>query len=184
MISPWASAIIDRHYPEGSPLRRRYLDHCRAVADKAVDIAMRKGLEVDLQQVEDAAMLHDIGIFMTDAPGIDCHGTEPYLCHGVLGAQLLRDEGAPDWAADVAERHTGSGLTCDDIVERELPLPHRDLLPRTLLERLICYADKFYSKSGSPEGKALTQIRATMARFGHTSTDRFERLHAEFGLTD
>lgn len=172
--------IIDKYYPEGNPLRVRYLSHCRAVARKALDIAAAKHLDLDPEMIETAAMLHDIGIVMTDAPGIDCRGTEPYIRHGILGAELLRREGAPEWAADVAERHTGAGLTADDIAARNLPLPHTDLLPRTLLERLICYADKYYSKSGSPDGKTLDQIRITMSRFGAASLERFEALHREF----
>ncbi|WP_438590086.1 HD domain-containing protein [Duncaniella muris] len=44
--------------------------HCRSVADLALEINRRKGLGLDQAAVEEAAMLHDIGIFMCDAPGI------------------------------------------------------------------------------------------------------------------
>lgn len=181
MISEQVQAVIDKYYPTGTPLRKRYIDHCAAVARKALAIAEAKHIDLDRQQIEDAAMLHDIGIVFTDAPGIDCHGTEPYLKHGVLGAELIHAERLPQWAADVAERHTGAGLSKQDITDNALPLPPRDLLPRTLLERLICYADKFYSKSGSPEGKSLEQIRKTMTKFGAGAVERFEKLHQEFG---
>ncbi len=50
-------------------------------------------------------MLHDIGIFLTDAPGIHCHGTAPYIAHGYLGADLLRRERYSEDVARVAERH-------------------------------------------------------------------------------
>ena len=53
--------IIDRHYPEGSPLRDIYLRHCRQVADKALSIARAKALTLPPGEIEAAAMLHDIG---------------------------------------------------------------------------------------------------------------------------
>ncbi len=137
--------IISRYYPAGSPLRDIYLRHCRSVADEALAIARRKGLSLDTDAVEEAAMLHDIGIVGTDAPSIHCHGTEPYIAHGVIGARMLRHLGVDEQTARVAERHTGAGITREEIAAQQLPLPDADYLPETLLEKLICYADKFYS---------------------------------------
>lgn len=172
--------IIDKYYPAGLPLRDIYMRHCRSVADMALAIARSLHLILDLDDIEAAAMLHDIGIFLTDAPGIECHGIEPYIRHGLLGAELLRSEGAPEIFARVAERHTGSGLIAEEIQLQNLPLPARDFLPETQLERLICYADKFYSKSGSPERKPFDRVRRSMARFGADSLRRFDALAEEF----
>lgn len=172
--------LIDRYYPAGSPLRDIYLQHCRSVAGLALEIARHKHLPLEENRIEAAAMLHDIGIFLTDAPSIECHGPEPYLRHGVLGAKLLREEGMPEYLASVAERHTGSGLTADEIIKEGMPLDPRDYLPRTLLEKLICYADKFYSKSGSMKRKPLDKVRAQMARFGAASLARFDSMHGLF----
>lgn len=174
-------SIIDKYYPTENPLAREILiKHSRQVSNLALEIAREKNLDLDSCQIETAAMLHDIGIFLTDAPGIHCNGKEPYIRHGILGAELLRKEGAPEWAARVAERHTGAGLDAQEISEQNLPLPHTDLLPETLLERLICYADKFYSKSGRMERKPFEKVRASMARFGSRSLARFDALAAEF----
>lgn len=176
--------IIDKYYPAGSPLRDIYMRHCRSVANLALDIARRKGLDLSPADIEAAAMLHDIGIVRTDAPGIHCHGSEPYLAHGRIGADLLRAEGAPEEYARVAERHTGAGLTPEEaaaIGAGILP-PDRSYLPETLLERLVCYADKFYSKSGDMQEKTLERVRASMARFGADSLRRFEALQREFGV--
>ena len=127
-------------------------------------------------------MLHDIGIIAVDAPGIDCHGTEPYLCHGVIGAEMLRRAGVPELYARVAERHTGAGLTADEIAAAGLPLPtDRSYMPETTLERLICYADCFYSKGGDGRRKSLERVRASMDRFGPTVRRRFEEMNKEFG---
>ena len=147
--------IIDRYYPQDNELKNIYILHARAVADFALELARRHPeLGLDEQFVYEAAMLHDIGIFLTDAPRIYCHGTEQHLCHGYLGAQLLRSLGY-ERHARVCERHTGTGLTKDVIVQNGWNLPLRDFLPETLEEQLICFADKFFSKT-----KFLTQPRS------------------------
>lgn len=174
-------SLIDRYYPEGSPLRDIFLRHSRAVASLALEIADRCHLPLDRAMVEEAAMLHDIGIFLTDAPGIHCHGTAPYIAHGYLGADLLRKEHFSEATARVAERHTGSGITSADITNQHLPLPSdRSYMPESLLERLICYADKFYSKSGDMKRKSLDRVKASQARISETTLKRFESLHDEF----
>lgn len=175
------SELIDKYYPAGTLRRDIFLKHSRSVADKAVGIADHKGLGIEREVIRQAAMLHDIGICLTDAPGIDCHGKAPYIAHGTLGAALLRENGFDERYARVAERHTGAGITAADVANFSLPLPRRDLMPETMLERLVCYADKFYSKSGDMKEKTLEQVRASMERFGGDSLRRFDRLHAEFG---
>ena len=174
--------LYDKYYLTGSRARDILERHSRSVADLAARINARLGLGLDPEAVEAAAMLHDIGVFMTDADGIDCHGTEKYIRHGILGADLLRAEGAPEWIARVAERHTGAGISSNDIAEMNLTLPlDRVLMPETLLERLICYADKFYSKSGDMSMKSLERVRASMARHSQSTAERFELLNDEFG---
>lgn len=174
--------IIDKYYPAETPLRDIYMRHCRSVTDKALQLACKHSLQLDADEIEAAAMLHDIGIFLTDAAGIHCHGSEPYLAHGRLGADLLRKEGAPESLARVAERHTGTGLTPDDITRLQGLLPaDRDYMPRTLLEKLICYADKFYSKNGDMKEKSLDRVLASLGKFGTDAVARFNEMHAELG---
>lgn len=172
--------IIDKYYPVGSRLRDIYITHCRTVADEALSIARRCRLPIDESLIETAAMLHDIGIFATDAPSIGCHGSKPYICHGIIGRELLLAEGFPAEIAEVAARHTGAGLTAEEIIRRNLTLPPADYCPQTLLEKLICYADKFYSKSGDMKRKPLDRVRAGMARFGNDSLSRFDELDSLF----
>ncbi len=180
-VKPDWQAVIDKYYPAGTRRREILLKHSHQVADLALEIARRKSLGLDERLIEAGAMLHDIGIFMTDAPGIDCHGHEHYLLHGILGARLLSREGMPPEIVEIARRHTGAGLTAEDIARSGLPMPPGDYMPRTTLEKLICYADKFYSKSGDMERKSLERVRASMARFSPETLKRFEALHAEFG---
>ena len=124
----------------------------------------------------EAAMLHDVGIIRVDAPSIECHGTEPYIRHGVCGAELLRSEGIDERYARICERHTGAGLTLDDIVSQNLPLPHHDLQPETIEEKLICYADKFYSKSHLSREKTIEQAEKSLAKFGGETLARFRAM--------
>lgn len=182
--------IIDKFYSEeNGALRSILLTHSRMVAEKALRIAEKHPeLSLDTTFVRDAAMLHDIGIVMCDAPGIECHGSEPYLRHGICGGTMLRSH-ASEWGmtpdeiepyARVCERHTGAGLTADDIIRQRLPLPHIDLLPETLEEKLICYADKYYSKTRLEEEKSFDQVLVSMRKFGTDSETRFLNLHELF----
>lgn len=129
-------------------------------------------LNLDLRFLEEASMLHDIGIFRCNAPGIQCFGTEPYICHGYIGGQLLRSLGYPKHAR-VCERHTGAGITKDEIERQNLPLPHQDFLPETMEEKVICYADKFYSKSHLDRERTVEQAAESLKKFGTEGYLRF-----------
>lgn len=166
--------IINKYYAENEILRNILCVHSQHVAEKALHIAtIHPELNLDVEFVKEAAMLHDIGIIKTNAPGIECFGTEPYILHGLLGGQMLREEGLPHHAR-VCERHTGAGLTEKDIVMQNLPLPHRDLLPETLEEKLICYADKFFSKTHPDKEKSLDKVEKSIAKFGLDGLSRFK----------
>ena len=168
-----ALAIINKYYPEDNELKHILLTHSRAVADKALWIADRHPeLDLDRAFLEEAALLHDIGVFLTDAPGIHCHGIHPYICHGYLGSELLQKEGYPRHAL-VCERHTGAGLSLKSIQERELPVPHREMLPVSLEEQVICFADKFFSKTRLDEEKSMERALKSLAKFGEEGLVRF-----------
>ncbi len=177
----WIVRLIDKYYPEDNELRRIFLEHSIAVCERAMQICDRHPeLHLDRQFVKEAAMLHDIGIFKCDAPGIQCFGREPYLRHGRIGADLLRDEGYPRHAR-VCERHTGAGLTKEAIIADNLPLPIEDFLPETLEEKAICYADKFYSKSNLGHVKTIAEAERSLARFGADGLARFKEWEEMFG---
>ncbi len=165
--------IIDKYYSDNPELRHILVAHSRHVADKALDLAGRHPeMGLDRQFIEEAAMVHDIGIFQCDAPGIHCFGSMPYICHGTIGADLMRGEGFPKHAL-VCERHTGTGLTLDYILANDLPLPHRSLVPVTIEEQLICFADKFFSKTRPDEEKTVERALASVAKFGDGCADKF-----------
>ena len=152
-------SIINKYYPENDELRQLLVKHSRQVADRCLQIAKKhKELPVDVQFLEEAAMLHDIGICRCDAPSIHCHGTEPYLRHGVLGGEMLRQEGF-ERHARVCERHTGTGLPGYE--------------PETLEEQIVCYADKFYSKSAPDHVRSVLETAQSLEKFGHEGVKKF-----------
>jgi len=149
-------ALILRLTPEGSRAAELLITHGEMVAALAVAVAMRfPDIETDFEFLYEAAMLHDIGMLRTDAPSLGCFGTAPYIRHGVLGRQMLEEEGLHRHAL-VCERHFLAGVSAGDIQTQGLDLPVRDMLPVSREEILICYADCFYSKKA---GK-LTRRRA------------------------
>ena len=130
-------------------------------------------LNLDKQFLEEAAMLHDIGIFMTDAEGICCFGSYPYICHGYLGADLMRKEGFPRHAL-VCERHTGAGMSLQSIIDQQLPVPHRNMVPVSLEEQVICFADKFFSKTHLDREKSVEKALKSISRYGEDGIIRFK----------
>ena len=154
--------------------------HSRLVAEKALRIADgHPELNLDKDFLYEAGMLHDIGIFLTNAPGIFCFGDQPYICHGYLGADLMRREGYPRHAL-VCERHTGAGLSLDDIIAQNLPVPHRDMLPVSMEEQVICFADKFYSKTHLEREKTVEKARKSISNFGNVGLERFDHWCEQF----
>ena len=173
-------SIIDKYYKGNGKLKDILLRHSKAVAQKALAIAdAHPELHLDRQFIIEAAMVHDIGIIKTDAPDIQCFGAEPYIRHGVLGAEMMRAEGFP-LHARVCERHTGAGLSLKEIEEQHLPLPHEDLLPETLEEKAICYADKFFSKTKLDREKTLEQAERSVAKHGEEGLKRFRGMEQIF----
>ncbi len=151
--------IIDQYYPADNALRRVLLKHSRQVADRCMAIVKKHPeLPVDVQLLEEAAMLHDIGIFKCHAPSIHCEGTEPYIKHGQIGGELLRQLGY-ERHARVCERHTGTGLPGFE--------------PETLEEQIVCYADKFYSKSNPDHVRTVAEAAQSLEKFGHEGVMKF-----------
>ncbi len=172
--------IIAKYYAPGTEAYDILVRHSEAVRDKALALARRHPeLGFDLEFIAEAAMLHDIGILETDAPGIQCFGTHSYIEHGYLGAEMMRREGYPRHAL-VCERHTGTGLRLADIIARELSVPHRELCPVTLEEQLICYADKFFSKTRLDSEDSYERVLQKMKKWGDESVAQLQQWHEQF----
>ncbi len=171
-------------YLEGKPLEI-VLEHSRHVADLALEVADRLALpEETLVFIEEAALLHDVGVCQVHAPSLGLHGTHPYIMHGVLGRTILEGEGLPLHAL-VCERHTGVGLTLNDIVRQALPLPQRDMCPESLSEQIICFADLFYSKKPGrlAERKTVDTVRKKLLPFGEEKVALFDSWLSRFDVS-
>lgn len=176
-------AIITRYYDPASRAYRILTEHGELVAGKALEAAARVAcLRPDLAFIQSAALLHDIGIFLTDSPGLDCHGSEPYIRHGILGRQIMEAHGLPRLGL-VCERHVGAGISAEDVRRFDLPLPEHDMLPVSLEEKIVCYADKFFSKNGEgvAREKTVDGVVASLEPFGADKIERFLSWEALFG---
>jgi uncharacterized protein len=169
--------LIHKYYSGSPDARILLLDHSRRVTQRALKIArfLQQTEQLDLQFIAEAAMLHDIGIIRTDTPELGCFGQGSYLTHGIAGKAILENEGLPKHAL-ICERHIGIGLTAEEIEKDKLPLPKKDMLPVSLEEKIICYADLFYSKNLNRENpeKSIAEVRQALKKFGAEKVNVFD----------
>ena len=119
---------LHRKYGSGVYIVR----HCQAVAMAALFLAeefKRKGQAVDVDAVVAGALLHDIGRSKVQT-----------VRHGVEGAEILEKEDVDRKVVDIVQRHVGAGISPEEA--KKLGLHDRDYIPRTLEERIVCFADK------------------------------------------
>ena len=142
---------------------KKVIAHCKAVSKQAVKIARevkRHGNKVDLDFVETASLLHDIGRSKTHD-----------ITHCIEGASILKDY--PRYAR-VCMRHIGAGI--DKSEARKLGLPPKSYIPKTIEEKIIAHADN------TIEGNRIIPIEKTIMAYEkklgkmHSSTKRVIRL--------
>ena len=125
------------------------IEHCQAVARKAVQIAERiraAGHEVDINLVETGALLHDIG--RSQSHGLD---------HGYIGSLILKSRGL-DEHSKIAARHVGAGLSREEA--KRGGLPPKAFIPKTLEEKIVANADNLMEGIHSvPIGVTLQKMR-------------------------
>jgi uncharacterized protein len=187
MLLPTEAEIVRLHraYAPSDEAYRVVYGHCQIVAEIAAELAQRSRLQLDVELVRAGALLHDIGVYRLH----DGKGTTPktpYIQHGVLGAELLRQEGLAEAICSLLEHHVGVGLTREAVIEQNLPLPARDYSPTTPEERLVMYADKFHSKMGPHDSQfnSVAAYRQHLTQFGSSIVARFDALVAEYGAPD
>jgi len=176
--------IIEKYIEPGSKAYRILIAHSTAVKTLALKIADHNPhLPINRNLLTQAAMLHDIGMIKTMSPDLGCFGDHPYVCHGYLGREILEQEGLNDVAL-FCERHTGTGISKEEIIRHKLPIPVRDMLPLSTEEQILCYADKFFSKSGKnlSEPKKLKKIYRNLSKYGEDKLKRFDEFIGKFGI--
>lgn len=158
--------------------------HCQIVAEIALQLADSSGAKVDRQIVRAGCLLHDIGVYpLFDASGKEIDPSQ-YITHGTRGEEILRGEALPEALCRFASHHTGAGITKEQIINSNLPLPHKDYLAETTEEELVMYADKFHSKTAPPVFNSHDYYLNYVSRFGTDSVKSFEQLTAKFGKPD
>lgn len=169
--------IIDHYYSaeENSQLKELLMLHSRQVCELAIEVCNRHPeLNADKELVEAGAMLHDIGIIRCNAPSIYCYGTEPYIKHGIIGADMITQfyqtekDKTPliEKIKRICARHTGTGLP--------------GLEPETIEEIIVCYADKFFSKSRPERKKTYQEAMKSLEKFGKEGVLIFSQWHDRF----
>jgi uncharacterized protein len=147
---------------------REVIRHCLAVERISLRLARRiraNGNKLDLRLVSLGALLHDIGRARTHD-----------IRHGVEGGKILRELRLTDFV-NFAERHLGAGITA--VEAKDLGLPERDFVPKTLEEKVVAYADKLVmGERGASYEEALKWFRSELGPT-HPAIKRFEALHME-----
>jgi uncharacterized protein len=178
-------ALHSRHAPTQEALSIVYA-HCQAVCGIAEQLMSRPapavhGIDADL--VRAGCLLHDVGVYLLydDAGVLDQAG---YIRHGVLGHDLLMEEGIPERICRFASHHTGVGLTRQDVLSQGLPLPEADYMAETTEETVVMYADKFHTKAAPPRFITPEDYALHLRRFGEDKVTAFESMRTQFGDPD
>lgn len=174
-------ALHQKYAKSASDLALVY-QHCvvvEAIAMQLLDARPIEGIDRDLVHV--GCMLHDIGAYEVLENGTFVQGVR----HGVLGEKILINEGFPPNIWRIASHHTGVGLTRQDVIDQNLPVPPADYTAATAEERLVMYADKFHTK-GIPDPYFCTfdYYRNSLRQFGLDKQTQFDNLAQEFGQPD
>ena len=174
--------IIHKYIKPDSKTYPRLIIHSTLVTQKALLIAKKQKLSKNsLNFIEEAAMLHDIGIVKVKDTDLDCSGHLPYICHIIEGAKILRKEGLPRHAR-VAETHTGVGIFREDIMENNLPLPEKNYIPETIEEKIISYSDLFFSKNSDEiwKEKSISKVKSQIVKHGERHLKVLEKWIEKF----
>jgi uncharacterized protein len=165
-------ALHSKHAPTPEALNTVY-SHSAIVGRIAAQLMERQDLGVDADLIRAGSLLHDIGVYRL--------GQADYIRHGLLGYELLRDEGFPEEICRFASRHTGVGITTEDVLRQGLPIPPGDYVAETPEERLVMYADKFHTKSDPPAFLTAAEYESSIRRFGNDKAEAFRAMVTHYG---
>lgn len=180
-ILPTNKELVQLHYKYAASdiVRELIYTHSQIVGEIALLINKDKNLNIDPNFIHAAALIHDIGAYeFIDAD--ETFNTSLYICHGITGYKILKNEKFDETLCRIAKRHTGVGITKEDIIKNNLPLPLKDYIAETVEERLIMYADKFHSKNSC--FNSFTSYSNYISQFGKHKVLQFQQLSEEFGI--
>ena len=137
-----ALSLLEK-YGSDSMSYRYVVAHCIAVQKLSMEWAAKikkNGYDVDIDFVNTASLLHDIGRFSYGA------GSQNMIKHGIQGGKILRKEGYPRHA-ELVERHVGAGITKADVRKQKLPIPEKNYIPKTIEDKIVACADNLIDGS-------------------------------------
>jgi uncharacterized protein len=185
MPVPTDSEILELHETY-APTREAFdlvYTHCVIICVVAEQLLGNSDLGLDVDLVRAGCLLHDIGVYRlyNEAGELD-HSN--YIRHGVLGHELLAEAGFREAICRFASRHTGMGLTKEDVLRQGLPIPPADYTAETGEETLVMYADKFHTKKIPPSFVTADSYSASVRRFGEEKVAAFKEIRRVFGDPD
>ncbi|WP_329453576.1 HD domain-containing protein (plasmid) [Streptomyces sp. NBC_01724] len=154
--------------------------HCEIVWSIAEQLIAESDCAVDAGLVRAGCLLHDIGVYRLYGPD-GVLDQQSYVQHGVLGHEILVEEGFPEELCRFCSSHTGVGLTKQDVERQRLPLSPADYLAVTAEEQLVMYADKFHSKTTPPKFVTADSYATYVSRYGDEKVAAFHALRNTFG---
>lgn len=186
--------------PMGAALRERaqLAQKCMSelIGDAYLTLPSVTGGSAPCQYVDEYAalvggLIHDIGTyFVLEKDGSNKFAGElrfdgpHYILHGLRGYNYLVERGFSEDIAQFARNHTGVGLTREQVLSQNLPLPAADYMPRTLEQEIVMVADKYNSKSIPPRFLTVDSYRRKAARFGEDNALRWMQLVEKYGEPD
>lgn len=178
---------IERLHHKYAPNERVYdlvYGHCQVVSEIALWCAQNASseTEVDIELLESAALLHDIGTYILFDDNGKVANQRLYPQHAILGAKIILDEGVDPRIASIIETHVLLGLTKQEIIDTPWFLPARDYVPKTIEGELLCYADRFHSKHPTFNGydNFLSGLKERLP----LQAKKFEMWSHRFGVPD
>lgn len=173
---------LHRKYSPSSGAFQSVWNHCQIVSQLAVDIS-EDSKKTNTELIKIGALVHDIGVYKLIVDGEI--NRDKYITHGLLGYELLKNEGFDETICGFALRHTGVGIDKQDVIDGQLPLPIADYRPQSEEEEIVMYADKFHSKSLSPTFNSVNwYANFVTEKFGPNMASKFQALIEKYGLPD
>ena len=167
-----AIALIDKYYADNPRLRELLWIHSRQVADRCLKIAALHP-ELDLDKAFWKKQLcYMISAFcIPTLPVFYVRETHLIFATVISGRRCCVRKGfRPCQGVRASYRR---GAFTEEVAAQGLPIPVQDYYPETLEEQLICYADKFYSKSHPDREKTPEQALKSVSRYGEDGARRF-----------
>jgi uncharacterized protein (TIGR00295 family) len=159
-VIPDEEQCLALHAKYGS--NERVVTHCKTVTSASrvlADALQARKSTIDRAAVLSGALLHDIGRSRTQT-----------VEHGYVGAKILEDEGVDAIVVEIVRRHVGAGIAAEEA--SKLGFPKGDYIPRTLEQKVVCFADKMVS---SDRVRPFDEEVKRFVRKGH-DVERLKRL--------